>query len=97
MTRRVAELTSVYPEPLLEVHPGDAETFGIKTAGRVKISSRRGEVIAKATLTTKCPKGVVFMPFHFGDAAANLVTIDKLDEVSKIPQYKVCAVRVDPL
>ena len=97
MTRRVSELTAAYPEPLLEVHPEDAETLGIKTAGQVKISSRRGEVTARATLTTKCPKGVVFMPFHFGDAAANLVTIDKLDRVSKIPQYKVCAVRVDPV
>ena len=97
MTRRITELTDACPEPLLEVHPKDAELLGIKAARRVKISSRRGEVTARATLTTKCPQGVVFMPFHFGEAAANLVTIDKLDDLSKIPQYKVCAVRVDPL
>jgi formate dehydrogenase major subunit len=93
----VTELTAAYPEPLLEIHPKDAETFGIRTARPVKISSRRGEVTARATLTTRCPKGVVFMPFHFGESAANLLTIDKLDDISKIPQYKVCAVRIDPL
>ncbi len=97
MTRRVSELATAYPEPLLEIHPKDAETFGIRTARPVKISSRRGEVTARATLTTRCPKGVVFMPFHFGESAANLLTIDTLDDISKIPQYKVCAVRIDPL
>jgi formate dehydrogenase alpha subunit len=97
MSRRVAELDSVYPEPLLEIHPTDAQRFGVKKAERVKISSRRGEVAVRAEVTTACPKGVVFLPFHFGEAAANLVTIDRLDDVSKIPEYKVCAVRIDPM
>lgn len=97
MSRRVAELDSVYPEPLLEIHPSDAQRFGVKKSERVKISSRRGEVTVRAAVTTTCPKGVVFLPFHFGEAAANLVTIDRLDDVSKIPDYKVCAVRIDPL
>jgi len=97
MTRRVQGLNLVYPEPLLEIHPKDAEQLGVQKGSMVKISSRRGEIKAKTTLTTKCPRGMVFMPFHFAEAAANLVTIDTLDAISKIPEYKICAVRVEPV
>jgi len=97
MTRRVQGLNLVYPEPLLEIHPKDAEQLGVQKGSMVKISSRRGEIKAKTTLTTKCPRGMVFMPFHFAEAAANLVTIDTLDTISKIPEYKICAVRVEPV
>ena len=61
----------------------------------VKVASRRGEVEAKAEVTEVSPRGVVFMTFHFAESAANLLTSPALDPVSKIPEYKVCAVRVE--
>ena len=96
MTRKVPGLQVLYPEPLLEIHPKDAEEFGIAEKSRVKVSSRRGELVARVQLTRRCPERVVFIPFHFRRAAANLLTIDALDAVSKIPQYKVCAVKIEP-
>lgn len=96
MTRRVRGLNLVCPEPLLEIHHKDAEKFGIEEGSMVKVSSRRGQLVARAHATKKCPPGLVFIPFHFKEAAANLLTIDTLDPVSKIPEYKVCAVKVEP-
>ena len=95
MTRKVPGLQVLYPEPLLEIHPRDAEEFGIEEKSMVKVSSRRGELVVRVQLTTRCPERVVFIPFHFRRAAANLLTINALDAVSKIPEYKVCAVKVE--
>jgi formate dehydrogenase major subunit len=97
MTRKVPGLQVLYPEPLLEVHPKDAEEFGIEEKSMVRVSSRRGELVARVQLTTRCPERVVFIPFHFRRAAANLLTIGALDAVSKIPEYKVCAVKIEAL
>jgi formate dehydrogenase alpha subunit len=96
MTRKVPGMRVLYPEPLLEIHPKDAEEFGIQERSMVKVSSRRGELVARARLTSDCPERVVFIPFHFRRAAANLLTIDALDQVSKIPAFKVCAVKIEP-
>ena len=62
--------------------------------GLVEVASRRGKVTVKAEIGDKVPPGVVFMTFHFKEAAANLLTLDVLDPIAKIPGYKVCAVRV---
>jgi len=94
MTRRVKGLEEVYPEGLVEIHPQDAEKIGLATDELVEVSSRRGKVVAKAKITPKSPPGTVFMNFHFKEAAANLLTIDALDPIAKIPEYKVCAVKV---
>ncbi|MCK4722114.1 MAG: hypothetical protein KAT75_02365, partial [Dehalococcoidia bacterium] len=59
--------------------------------------SRRGELVARAKVTEASPPGVVFMTFHFAESPANILTNPKLDPVSKIPEYKVCAVRVEKL
>ncbi len=95
MTRRVRGLNSACPEPLLEIHEKDAEELAIEEGSMVKVSSRRGELVARAQPTKKCPQGVVFIPFHFKEVAANLLTIDTLDPVAKIPEYKVCAVKIE--
>jgi len=63
----------------------------------VRVSSRRGSVTAKAEVTQRTQPGLVFMTFHFAEAAANLLTIAALDPVAKIPEYKVCAVKVEPV
>ncbi len=95
MTRKVAGLNSLDPEGTLQINPSDAERLGIAQDAKVRVSSRRGEVVARAKVTEESAPGVVFMTFHFADSPANILTNPKLDPVSKIPEYKVCAVKVE--
>ena len=96
MTRRARGLLAVYSRPLVEVNPEDAERLGLNGGRRVRVTSRRGQIEAEAWVTERVPPGMVFANFHFpGDGNANLLTIAALDPVSKIPAYKVCAVRVE--
>lgn len=97
MTRRVTGLNIIEPEAAVEMNPEDASRLGIAQGDRVKVSSRRGEVTVKAKVTDAFPPGVVFMTFHFAESAANIITNPKLDPVSKIPELKVAAVRVEKL
>jgi formate dehydrogenase alpha subunit len=97
MTRKVAGLNTMEPEGVVEISPGDASQLGIDQGDKVKISSRRGEVITKAKVTKALPSGLVFMTFHFAESAANILTNPKLDPVSKIPELKVSAVKVEKL
>ena len=95
MTRNSA-LDETYPEARVDIHPADAEMHGIADGMPVKVSSRRGEVVLRATVTEKTSVGVVFIPMHFAEAAANLLTNDALDPQAKIPEFKACAVQVFP-
>jgi formate dehydrogenase alpha subunit len=95
MTRN-SKLDDLYPEALVEVNPADAARLGIQDRQTVRVSSRRGSIVLRAAVTHKTTLGVVFIPFHFAEAAANLLTIDALDPLAKIPEYKACAVRVMP-
>jgi formate dehydrogenase major subunit/formate dehydrogenase alpha subunit len=97
MSRRVDGLNALVPEAVAEIHPADAARRGIGEGEWVRISSRRGGVCARARLTPGIVRGTVFLPFHFVEAAANELTIGALDPVAKIPEYKVCAVRLEPL
>ena len=81
----------------MEISPVDAKTMEIKDGERVKVSSRRGEIQIKARISRKVNRGVVFIPFHFAEAAANVLTNPACDPVAKIPEYKVCAVKVEKL
>jgi formate dehydrogenase major subunit len=83
------------PESLVEINPSDAEKFGIGDGQTVKVTSRRGTLQAKAKITTRSDRGTIFMNFHFHEAAVNLLTNPALDPIGKIPEYKVCAVRVE--
>jgi formate dehydrogenase major subunit len=83
------------PESLVEINPLDAEKLGIGDGQTVKVTSRRGTLQAKAKITTRSDVGTIFMNFHFHEAAVNLLTNPALDPVAKIPEYKVCAVRVE--
>lgn len=96
LSRRSQGLAEIYPEGTVEIHPEDALRLGIADGSLAQVTSRRGSVTAKAEVTTRTQPGLVFMTFHFADAAANVLTIAALDPVAKIPQYKVCAVRVEP-
>jgi formate dehydrogenase alpha subunit len=95
MTRN-SVLDEAYPEARVEMHPADAEIHGIRNGDPVMVQSRRGEVILRVTVTEKTSVGVVFIPFHFAEAAANLLTNDSLDPQAKIPEFKACAVQVFP-
>jgi formate dehydrogenase alpha subunit len=92
---RNSKLDDLYPEALVEIHPTDAARIGVNEADVVRVSSRRGTIVLRAKVSYKTTMGVVFIPFHFREAAANLLTIDALDPLAKIPEYKACAVRVD--
>ena len=102
MSRRAKGLLEIYPKPLIEVNEDDAEKLGLNgnpqdgsRRKRVKVSSRRGSIEAEAWVTDRVPPGMVYANFHFPEASANELTIAALDPVSKIPEYKVCAVKVE--
>ncbi len=91
-------LKEIYPEGVVEINPDDARRLGIQEgSGLVEVSSRRGKVRVKPKISEALQPGLVFMTFHFKEAAANLLTLDALDPISKIPVFKVCAVNIKPL
>jgi formate dehydrogenase major subunit len=95
MTRRAKALDEIAPEALLEMTPEDMQALGVADGEFVRVASRRGEITVKAVRSHKPSRGSVFLPFHFKEAAANLLTIDALDPYGKIPEFKFCAVRVE--
>ena len=95
VSRKVAGLNVLMSEELVEINPEDASALGIADGDMVRVISRRGKVSARARVTEVSPAGVVFMTFHFAESPANLLTNPAFDPVAKIPEYKVCAVRVE--
>ncbi len=95
MTRRSKGLLEIYPQALIEVNEDDAAKLGLNGNKRVRVSSRRGSIEAKALITDRVPPGMVYANFHFPEASANELTIAALDPIAKIPEYKVCAVKVE--
>ena len=94
MTRRAEVLDSIEPAPVASIHPDDLHALGIVAAGVVTVASRRGSVTLFARADTGTPRGAVFIPFCYYEAAANLLTNAALDPFGKIPEFKYCAVRV---
>jgi len=94
MTRRSPKLEREAPEPYVEVNTSDAKRLGISNSDRVRVSSRRGEIALKARVTDWIMPGVIFIPFHYAEAAANRLTNPALDPVAKIPEFKVCAAQL---
>jgi len=97
ITRRITKLDREVPACYVEIHPQDAQHIGLDGHKRVRVISRRGEIEAEAKVTERVDPGVIFIPFHFAEAAANVLTNPALDPVAKIPEYKVCAVKVEPV
>jgi formate dehydrogenase alpha subunit len=96
MTRRVKPINAVSPEAYIEINPEDAKRLAIENGKKVKVSSRRGSILVKAKVSKWPNAGVVFIPFHFKEAAANALTSStSLDPLSKIPSFKVSAVRIE--
>ncbi|HDS05540.1 MAG TPA: formate dehydrogenase subunit alpha, partial [Deltaproteobacteria bacterium] len=95
MTRRAVGPSERYPESLVEINPADAEKLGISEGQLVKVTSRRGTIEARAEINQKSTPGTIFMNFHFAEAAVNILTNPALDPIGKIPEYKVCAVKLE--
>ena len=95
MTRRSQVLDALVPRCPIEVNPEDAQELGVTDGSPVRVKSRRGEVEGRVVVTPRSPRGVVFIPFHFAETAANRLTNPALDPISKIPELKVCAVRLE--
>ena len=95
MSRRNKGLMERYPESLIEISPEDAVKLNIDDGKLVTVTSRRGSVQAKVKVTEMSPEGTIFMNFHFREAAVNLLTNPALDPTGKIPEYKICAVKVE--
>lgn len=95
MTRKVTGLNIIEPEGVIAINPVDASSLKIKDGDKVKVVSRRGEIVVKAKVTEQSPPKVVYMDFHFAESAANILTNSALDPVAKIPEFKVCAVRIE--
>jgi assimilatory nitrate reductase catalytic subunit len=97
-TRRIGKLVDQYPEPLVEIHPDMAEKYGIRNRELVKVSTRRGEGIFPANVVDTIRTDTVFIPYHWpGKKSANLLTPGTLDPISKIPEFKVCACKLEPM
>jgi formate dehydrogenase alpha subunit len=97
MTRRSRKLESEAREAYVEINPTDAAQIGLNGHRRVRVSSRRGQIELGVRVTQGIKPGVVFIPFHFAEAAANVLTNAAVDPVAKIPEYKVCAVKIEPM
>jgi formate dehydrogenase alpha subunit len=96
MTRRVKPIDKIAHGSYIEINAEDAGNLCIEDGVPVKISSRRGSITVKAKVSDRTDKGIVFIPFHFKEAAANVLTSSSaLDPVCKIPEFKVTAVRIE--
>jgi len=94
MTGREKGLMNLHPCSFIEISPKTANFLAVKDGEKVIVTSRRGKVTSTARVTGKIKDNVVFMPFHFADGAANLLTNNALDPIAKIPELKVCAVNI---
>lgn len=95
MTGRCASLHREFPQPVTQLHYHDAEQLGIATGDPIRVISRRGTVATFASVGDIVPQGAIFMDFHFAEANSNLLLGTSLDPITKTPDYKVCAVRVE--
>lgn len=95
MSRLTFTLQREVPQAFVEMNPRDGLFLGVRNKQLIKVISRRGEIIAEAFLTEKVKEKTIFIPFHFSEAAANRLTVDSLDPQAKIPEYKVCAVKIE--
>ncbi|MCJ7687799.1 MAG: molybdopterin-dependent oxidoreductase, partial [Clostridiaceae bacterium] len=95
MTRRSWALDREYPHGFMEINPQDAEKLGLRERSKVKVTSKIGEVITEAHITEKITAGVVFMTFHFGEQSVNKLIGRNSDPIVQIPEFKVCAVKIE--
>ena len=97
MTRRSYALNSIEPDAFAAMHPSDVATLNLEAGDHISVSSRRGTISLAVRPDDSIEPGCVFIPFHFREAAANILTTDALDPYGKIPEFKYCAVKVEKM
>ncbi len=97
MTGKTTEIDDIAPEALAEINPVDAERLGVREGDMVRLTSRRGSVDIRATITDRSQPGTVFTTYNYHETPVNFLTIDALDRLSRTPEYKLCAIRVEVL
>jgi formate dehydrogenase major subunit len=95
MTRRSYALDAIAPVAEVYVNPDDAAGLNLADGEMARVSSRRGSIVLAVRVSHREQRGNCFIPFHFREAAANLLTIDEIDPMGKIPEYKFCAVKIE--
>ncbi len=95
MTGKVDGLNQIAPAAIAHINNEDADSLGIRDSDMVMLKTRRGSVMTRAMVNSNIKKGTIFLPFHFADAPANMLTNPALDPVARIPEYKACAVYVN--
>jgi len=96
MTMKTQGLNERSPGCFIEISPEDADKYNVKNGDKAQLTSKRGMIEAKVKLSARAVKGTLFIPFHFAESAANVLTSTELDPISKIPELKVCAVKLTP-
>ncbi|UCE50481.1 MAG: formate dehydrogenase subunit alpha [Phycisphaerales bacterium] len=97
LSRRSPSIDQKSPTGYVEIHFKDAKEYGIEDGDSVEITTTRGKVTTKASVGTRVARGWLFMPFHFAEGPANMLTNDALDPIAKIPEFKVCAAKIKAL
>src|SRR6266508_6501344 len=97
MTRRSFALDAIEPVAEVYLHPADVRDLGLEDGGMARVVSRRGDVEIRVRASHREVRGNCFIPFYFREAAANVLTIDEIDPFGKIPEFKFCAVKVEPV
>jgi formate dehydrogenase major subunit len=97
MTRRASNLNALEPEPTAQMNLADIARLGLEAGDMVRVATRRGAIAIKLRADNNVPEGVIYVPFAYVEAAANLLTNPSLDPFGKIPEFKFCAARVEPL
>jgi formate dehydrogenase major subunit len=95
MTRRTSKLNAEVPEAYVQINPQDAKSQNIKDGTILTLTSRRGSIEASALVSDDVPEGLLFLPFHFSESCANKLTNPVLDPACGMPEYKVCAVKME--
>ncbi len=94
MTRKSAGINEIDPHGFVWISPTDAEKYGVEAGKEVVVSTRRGDIEIEAKVTERVPEGLIFVPFHYTESPANMLTGNAVDPVSKVPEYKVSAAKV---
>jgi predicted molibdopterin-dependent oxidoreductase YjgC len=97
MTGKTPEIDVISPEALAEINPADAIRLGIKEGNWIRMTSRRGSVEMRATITDRSQEGTIFTTYNHLEALVNFLTLDALDRLSRTPEYKLCAIKVEVL
>src|SRR5205085_5247490 len=95
MTRRASVLDEIEPEAMASLAPAELRRLGIGLGARIRVTTRRGSIVSKARADSAVAPGMVFIPFCYAEAPANVLTNPQLDPFGKIPEYKYCAARVE--